>query len=65
MDKLFQNWDDEAVHRRIRGMTKTYNPSNRHETVEKTENHLWKFINIVLTTQSVIETFELCFELGG
>lgn len=42
VDKLFQNWNDEAVHERTGGVVETQNPSNRHETVEETENHLSK-----------------------
>lgn len=42
MDKLFQNRNDEAVHGRVREVAETQNPSNHHETVEETENHLPK-----------------------
>lgn len=43
MDKLFQNRNDETVYGRVRRVIETQNPSNPHETMEETENHLQKF----------------------
>ena len=40
VDKLFQNWNDEAVYGRTWGMAETQNASDSNETVEKTKNHL-------------------------